>query len=218
MFPLLASAAVAQTAHDPAVWSSINTQVDLHPERTVGPRLWADFHFRRTDAWFVGIARPALGWDVAEGAGVFVGYAWVPWLGEATDDQLMNEHRVWEQLLLTRAAGRGQLGFRPRLEQRFVGGEPGVGHRLRLWGRGAAPLGDRVSLVVTDEVFVGLGATTWTTGSNVAGFDQNRLFVGPALPIEGLGRLEVGYLNVFLLRESGNTDLHALSSNLFATF
>lgn len=213
----LALAAAAAT-HDPAVWSSVTVQADLDEEDDRGPRLWLDLHFRRMDSNFLFIGRPALGWDVAKGVGLFAGYAWVPWIGDATDGALQNEHRAWQQALLQRKTGRTQLGFRPRLEQRFVGGEPGVGHRVRLWGRAAHPLSDRVSLAVTDEVFLGLNPTEWTTGSNVAGFDQNRLFVGPALPIEGLGRVELGYLNVVILRESGDTVLHAMSSNLFLTF
>jgi hypothetical protein len=211
----ICAGAFAATTHDPAVWSSVNLQVDLHEGRATGPRLWTDLHFRRTDQWFVGIVRPGLGWDLAKGVAVFAGYAWVPWIGEATDDQLMNEHRAWQQALMTRKVGNSQVGFRPRFEQRFVGGEPGTGYRVRLWGRAATPVGKGLQLVATDEVFLGLNETTWTVGSNVAGFDQNRLFVGPALPVEGLGRVEVGYLNVFLLRDSGNTMLHTFSANLF---
>jgi hypothetical protein len=211
MLTLLGAAALAATTHDPATWTSVNLQVDLDAQPDTGPRLWTDLHFRRTDANFVGIARPAFGWDVARGVGVYVGYGWIPTYGESTDDQLVNEHRVWEQLLLTKKLDAVQLGLRPRFEQRVVAGEEGTGLRVRLWGRAAVPVSDRISLVVTDEVFVGLVATDWS----VAGFDQNRLFVGPAFPIEGLGRVEFGYMNTFVLRESGNTDLHIASANLF---
>lgn len=212
---LAAASLAAETTQDLAVWSSVNGQVDLHEGRDTGPRLWTDLHFRRTDAWFVGIARPALGYDLAKGVAVYAGYAWVPWIGEATDDALQHEHRAWQQALLSRKAGSVQLGLRPRLEQRFVGGQPGTGHRLRVWGRAAAPVSKPVSLVVTDEVFVGFNATDWVVGSNVAGFDQNRLFLGAALPVAEVGRVEVGYLDTFVLRSTGNTLLHTFSTNLF---
>jgi hypothetical protein len=150
-----------------------------------------------------------LGYDLTRGVAVFAGYAWVPSIGAATDDELVQEHRVWEQALLQRSVETVKVAFRPRLEQRFLTGE--VGHRLRLWGRVEVPLGEPVSLVVTDEVFLGFNDTDWGA---VAGFDQNRLFVGPALPIEGVGRVEFGYMNTLLHRDD-DTDLHIVSANLF---
>ncbi len=208
---LLGALASAQTTHDLATWTSVGLLANLHGDRPSGPRLWTDLHARRTDASFTGIVRPGLGWDLADWITVYAGYAWIPQVGESTADELLSEHRAWEQLLLQRRVGELTLGLRPRLEQRFLEAQPEVGHRLRLWGRAAVPVGGDLSLVLTDEVFLGLGATAWSP----SGFDQNRLFVGPALPVSEVGRVELGYTNTFLARETGDTVLHVVSANLY---
>ena len=59
------------------------------------------------------------------------------------------------------------------------------------------------------EVFLGFNKTEWTK----QGFDQNRLFVGPALGTD-FGRVEFGYMNVYLDRDA-DSDLHLASANLF---
>ena len=205
----LAMALAAPQTQDAGVWTSLNLAAPLHDGRDAGPRLWLDMHGRRTDASFLAIIRPGVGVDLTRGVAVFAGYAWVPSIGSATDDTLAQEHRVWEQALLQRSVESVKFAFRPRLEQRFVTGE--VGHRLRLWGRAEVPLSEAVSFVVTDEVFVGVNDTEWGA---VAGFDQNRLFVGPALPIEGVGRVEFGYMNTLLHRDV-DTDVHIVSATLF---
>lgn len=207
---LLASQASAQVDQDLGAWESVNLQASLHKDdQKTGPRLWTDLHFRRWDTQFLAIVRPGIGFDVARGVSVFAGYAWVPSVGDATEGELLNEHRIWEQALLTGKVKEIALGFRPRLEQRFEQGEAQIGHRLRLWGRAGVPLRGSVSLSVTDEVFLGFNKTEWTK----QGFDQNRLFVGPALGTD-FGRVEFGYMNVYLDRDA-DSDLHLASANLF---
>ena len=57
-----------------------------------------------------------------------------------------------------------------------------------------------------------------TDFGQLAGFDQNRAFVGPAwLPEPGV-RLEAGYLSVVQRRPDVTTLVHALSVNAFLTF
>ena len=206
--------AATPIAHDVAVWTAGFLQVDLHPDAAVGARIWFDGHVRRTDAAFVGIARPGLGLDLARGVTVYGGVAWVPQVGDSTEGALRSEGRVWEQLLLQRTFGRVQAALRPRLEQRRVPDDDAWGHRGRVWGRLGIPLGPGVGLAASDEVFVGLRETAMTP----AGLDQNRLFVGPWLGIGDHARVEIGYLQTYLARDSGDTMVHIASTTFFAAF
>lgn len=130
--------------------------------------------------------------------------------GAATDHALSSEHRIWEQLLYQRKVGEGGLGGRVRVEQRFLA-DGDLGHRLRLWGRTALPLAGPVSLVLTDALFLGSNETDTTS----SGFEQNRAFVGPAVPMADIGRIELGYLNICLDRGDADTMLHIVACNVF---
>jgi hypothetical protein len=195
--------------HDAGAWSSLTAQVGLHGERSTGPRLWLDLHARRTDAQFLAIVRPAVGWDLGAATRAFVGYAWVPAIGDATDRQWLTEHRLWEQLLWSRSEDGWAIAVRPRLEQRFFVGDPEVAHRVRWWVRGAAPVTGDWSIAMVDEAFIGFNQTSLAP----AGFDQNRWFIGPSLDAGDGVRVEFGYLGVWLNRDT-DTWLHLASANL----
>jgi hypothetical protein len=80
----------------------------------------------------------------------------------------------------------------------------GLGFRLRV-----LPLG----FVVWDELFLGMTGASWSK----KGFDQNRLFVGPAVfAFEGIFRVEVGYPFNYLSR-TPNRIPHILALNLFVS-
>ncbi len=204
----LIAAAHAETTHDAATWTSALAQVDLHEGQDHGPRLLADVHARRTGPAFTAIVRPAFGWDLNKSLSVALGGAWVGVGGASTDGELVSEARVWEQVMLAGKVEDLQLGLRLRLEQRFL--EAGTGHRLRVWGRAAVPVSEALSFVVTDEAFVG----TLGPGAPVA-FDQNRLFVGLALPLYEKSRIEVGYGHVVLTRADATSHFHVVATNLF---
>ncbi len=207
MLIAVALSAIAAT-HDPAVWTGALIQANLHPERTTGPRLWVDLHARSWENGWTSITRPAVGWDLAPGVSAFVGYAWIPTVDPA--NTLTNEHRSWVQLVLQPDVGAVSLAVRPRLEQRFSDAASGVGHRARLWARVGVPVSDALSIVVTDELFVGLVDTGWSVG----GFDQNRAFVGITLPLAASGRIELGYLDAMLLRGGEVLHQHVASTLL----
>jgi hypothetical protein len=220
LLPLLLSALLtplataAPVAHDLGVWTAGFLQVDLHPETVVGARIWFDGHVRRTDTSFVGIVRPGLGVDLAQGVTVSGGVAWVPQVGDSTEGALRSEGRLWEQVLLQRPLGRVQASLRPRLEQRRLPDDSAWAHRVRLWGRLGIPLRPGVGLAFSDEVFVGLRETDATP----AGFDQHRLFLGPWLALGDGARVEVGYLQAYLARDSGDSMVHTASTTFFAAF
>ena len=204
----LTAPAYAATTHDAATWTSVVAQVDLHEGEDHGPRLMADVHARRTGAAFTAIVRPAIGWDVNKSLSIAVGGAWVGVAGASTEGELVSEARVWEQVLLAGKVEDLALGLRFRLEQRVLA--DGAGHRVRVWGRAAMPVSDALSFVATDEVFVG----TLGPSAPVA-FDQNRLFLGVALPVLEKSRIELGYTHVLVVRGDATTHIHVLASNLF---
>ena len=68
-----------------------------------------------------------------------------------------------------------------------------------------------VGLAIWDELFIGLN----NPGFAVKGYDQNRLFVGPALYTPYGVRVEAGYLFVHLNRSPDNQLQHVAAVNLF---
>ena len=66
-------------------------------------------------------------------------------------------------------------------------------------------------LVLWDELFVGLNEPDWGAPS---GLDQNRVFGGFFLKIDSNLRLEMGYLSLYLNRDT-DTLGHVLATNLF---
>lgn len=183
----------AQT-QDIAVWTAALASPDVS-DRT---RVWLDVHARRSQASFLSIVRPGVGLQFTSAVSGWLGYAWIPTVPD--DGATRHEHRIWQQLIGNISLGdRWTLQSRTRFEQRFaVGG--GVGLRVREFVRlSVAPeVAQRPRLALWDELFVGLNDTDWGA---VAGFDQNRLFVGVGLPVSHGGRVEVGLLNVLALRD-----------------
>jgi hypothetical protein len=201
---------------EPGVWVATFLEKKLDPvlPRFVG---WLDLHARRGAAGQVNIIRPAIGYRILDDLTVHVGYAYVPTIKDDAPD--VHEHRPWQQLLYTLEPADGlTLGFRARLEQRFVDTGRDVGHRLRfLFRAGYKPIADLPLIPsISDEVFVDLNDTDWGART---GFEQNRLFVGPGLEMFEGGRLDVGYMNV-LSRRAGKQDLmaHVIAMNLVVSF
>ncbi len=109
--------------------------------------------------------------------------------------------------------GRLKTQSRTRFELRFSEVDDAVGFRLRQFVRANyRPHKDaRWALAVWDEIFVGLNDVAFAT----QGYDQNRIFVGPALhAFDGL-RVEFGYLFVHLRRPPANNFQHVLALNFF---
>lgn len=189
----------AAAEDDTAVWNAQFVTVNLHPDATRGVSLWLDAHQRHTANGFVGIVRPAVGYDLSKGLAVWAGYGWIPTV--PTDGTLHHEHRIYEQVTGSGKVAPLLLSGRARLEQRFVQDGDRVGLRLRLLGRAGLPIGEQgYGVFVSDELFLALNATSFAT----TGFDQNRLMIGPYLQTEKKIRFEFGYLQV-ALRKAGDT-------------
>jgi hypothetical protein len=194
---------------DIGVWDAVFVQAPLHEDGDQGARLWLDLHARRDGGRFTAIVRPGIGWDLSRETAVYVGYAAIPSGAPGVDTAL--EHRAWQQLFWNGKAGDVGFGLRPRLEQRFAAASD-VGLRGRLFGRAQVPLTDRFAAVAWDELFVALNDSDFVP----AGFDQNRVFVGPAVVGQG-HRVEVGFLHVLLRREGTWTNVGVFAANLFLT-
>lgn len=203
------------SAGDTGAWEGLFLQTPLHGEDELGARLWMDLHARRDGGKFTGILRPAIGIDVAQNLSLYLGYAWV---GSAVPEEgLASEHRIWHQLLWSASYNPLSFTLRPRLEERFAAGSSDVGLRARLFTRFSVGIRDPLALVLWDEPFWAINGSDFLP----AGFDQNRLFFGPALSLShdvGRFRLEMGYLDQRLLREGEVQSVSAIATNLFATF
>jgi hypothetical protein len=159
-------------------------------------------------------------------------YAWSTPYGEFPAPFAFSEHRVWEQLQLTHATGRLAWQHRYRLEQRWLAQReetPDGGTRTSWWryvnrfrymARTTLPLrGATVSrgepyLAASDEIFVGFGRHVQL---NV--LDQNRAYAGVGYQAGTHTRVELGYLNQWVLRGNGREmeNNHTLQLTLYST-
>lgn len=209
-----AATADAQLEEDFALWAALFFTGQVHAD-TPSPIFWFDGHIRRFESSTLQILRPGVGLAFAPWGSLWLGYAWVPNWNEETG-QRSDEQRIWEQLTLTYRGGPVLLQSRTRFEQRYLKGASGTAHRFRQFVRFNYKPKEQVpvGIALWDEVFVGIQGATWAK----QGFDQNRVFLGPAIyAFDGLFRVEVGYLNVFLSRETQQL-VHIASFNFIVSF
>ena len=203
---LLGTPSLARADGEGQVWDALIVQYRPAAGGIAG---WFDGHVRRGSST-VTILRPAVGWGIGERLTLHVGYAYVHTFVAAMADG--REHRTWEQALYNHPiSSELKLQGRFRVEQRFIDGDDGTGHRLRMLGRVQyGPRADLPQLVVIDEVFVNLVETMRIA----KGYHQNRAFVGIGADIKVKGlRVEGGYQNIHF--DGGRMD-HAVVLNLFA--
>lgn len=191
--------AVAQT--DSQAWTAAFAS---GPAREGGKvLLWFDSHARfreEGDQLDTTIVRPGVGWRASPRLDLWAGYAHVTLRRPGPDG---SEHRAWQQATypITEIAG-GRLTGRTRLEQRFREGGDDTGWRLRQFVRWSRPIaGPNISLVLSNETFIGLSETDWGQGE---GFDQNRAFAGLGWQMTRKFRLEGGYMNQQIEGGSGS--------------
>ena len=166
------------------------------------------------------VTHDAIGYKFNNNHVVHVGYAFQnvkdPY---AKLEAPFNENRAWEQYTYSRPTVIGNFSSRSRLEQRTVnlsegkynGGEVGVRYRHQF--KLAYPLNEKWSLVGSDEIFVNANTVNW---GPVAGFDQNRVFVGVGYKFDNVWRTEVGYMNQYINRDTVyDRDFDLISLNLY---
>lgn len=210
----------AQTIDDTGQWLAVFGNGDIGSEESIYRfKWWFDGHarfFDDTDGFGQSIVRPGIGYPFGDTSIVlWAGYGWIRTSPAA--NPVFDEHRIWQQITWTEEFEPTTIGFRSRLEQRFVETGSDTGWRFRQLVSLRRPLdaAPRLSLVVWNELFLHLNDTDW--GAN-AGFDQNRIFVGFGLKCnpDSSCRIEIGYMNQYVNRfQQDNLSNHILSINLY---
>lgn len=219
---LVAGIVHAETREDFRLWTNVTAVTNLGhlDDRFSRWRLWTEVQNRFRDISHDGeldqvLVRSALGYAVAKGFTVWLGYGYIPTFTEA--DKVVNEHRIWQQLLWSQDFDRWSFTSRTRLEQRFIEGADDPAWRYRQFLRLSRPLAQEwpLSLVLWDEVFIHLRSVSPTIQS---GLDQNRVFAGLGWQVAKPARVEVGYLNQYLDTPRLIRFNHILSLNLYLNF
>ena len=201
--------------------------------------LHTEYQWRRSDVvryWQQSLARIGMDYRTGDNAMVTAGYAYIitfPY-GKQPVDLAADEHRIWQQLILTQRSGRFHLQHRYRLEQRWIekvvddgDGNPVMDgrtykNRTRYRLFAAIPFNQRTMgegawfIGLYDEVFLGFGKNVGK--KNI--LDQNRFYAALGYQFSPRGNLQLGYLNhqVFksdgLRRENDHTLQIALTYNM----
>jgi hypothetical protein len=150
--------------------------------------------------------RPALGYKIRDNISIWQGYAWTPLI----DPEFQNEHRFYQQLLISNRFKWFTLTNRSRLEERILQGAGGMSFRGVHLTRLDIPLGQskKWNLVFFDQVFVNLNSVSGGPGR---GFDQNMAFVGFNRKLGEHADMDMGYVNHYINRQvAPNKMNHAL--------
>ena len=108
------------------------------------------------------------------------------------------ENRIWQQYTFEHSSEYGLFKLSSRLEERAINLAPGAAVRSRFLLQFNYPLTPSFYLVAAEEYFVNLNSVSW---GPIAGFDQNRAFVGAGYWLDDQYRLELGYLNNYINRD-----------------
>jgi hypothetical protein len=143
------------------------------------------------------IVRSAIGYQITEPWSLWAGYAFIPSFNPSRD-----EDRAFQQSLVVTKAGPFKVVNRTRFEERMIenAGQPALRLRHQVWLGYPLPRWPAWSLVAADEPFVSVD--TVHAGPR-AGFDQNRLYLGVSRQVGPHLRVEVDYLNQFVLGHDG---------------
>ncbi len=132
-------------------------------------------------------------------------------VAEDVGNLVINEYRVWEQIMWHRPFSDA-FASRLRVEQRraFETSEWAV--RLRERAYWTMPLNETISFALNDEIFLNLKSVPWVSTST---FDQNRFFVGIYYKFTSKVGLNVSYMNQYIARTPGEVN-SGLVLNLIA--
>lgn len=188
---------------DYQAWGLVASSIALDPERRY--RLYVEAQPRIGDS-FERITtvqlRSAITYGFNQAWSTDIGHAWTPLFMDADYHRIYrDEHRIWQGLTYSHGEGRIQWRHRLRQEQRFIEQASEVAHRTRYQLRLTLPLwhGGNVGITGFDEV---MGHLNSVEGGPRAGYDRNRIFVGPFWR-NGSTRYEFGYLGEHIHRVAG---------------
>lgn len=213
----------AQTVHDFGSWFSLNTQGKVNRcDDECRLRWWFDGHLRYlddTEGFHQSIFRPGVGYQITPNTNVWAGYAWINTLGPGRIE-IIDEHRIWQQVMWTPKFEQFSFLARSRFEQRFLEIGDDMGLRFRQFFKIDRPFrcNSPNSFVIWNETFLDLNETDWGQQGRLG---QNRLFLGLGKKLNGANKpkFEVGYLNQYVRNKPGDDRVnHILSLNWFFTF
>ncbi len=211
VFPTAASA----QEQDGEVWGSFWVTAPVSG-KLLG---WVDGSLRASDRGTDSptvLIRPLVGVQATKKLSLWGGYTYV--VSHPTNRAAQHEHRAVQQAMwnMGKVAG-GTLVSRTRLEQRWVEGRVGTGHRLRQMLRYATPIDRKnTQFVLSSETFVAFNSTPF---GQAAGFDQVRNFVGLNVPIAPKLTADIGYMNRYIRRRGAEDRMdHILPVTLVARF
>lgn len=113
--------------------------------------------------------------------------------------QSTNENRIFQQYQNVLDFGdTGKLQNRTRYEQRWVTTSGEMAQRLRHQVKYTYPINKNWGFVFSEELFLNINTVSW---GPKAGFDQNRVFVGPVYNIDDRQKIEFGYMNNYVNKD-----------------
>lgn len=184
--------------------------------------LHTEYQWRRhglAQHWMQSLSRIGIDRHLRGGQIISAGYAWIrtyPY-GEQPVAFEFNEHRLWQQLVMSQQLGRLHIQHRYRLEQRWmerkvpVADGEGFQHldfifrqRVRYRIFVSIPLmgpeltDNSLFLALYDEPFIQFGRNI---GMNV--LDQNRLYAALGWRFDKDRNIQIGYLNHYWIKADG---------------
>ena len=112
--------------------------------------------------------------------------------------------------------GKVKLSGRLRLEERWREGQTGTGWRLRPQVKATMPIAGKVTLSVSNELFIDLNNSSFQT---VDGLERMRNAIFVTVPLSKKIGIDFGYLNQHGFVPNGpDTSDHVLTAGLSASF
>jgi len=168
--------------------------------------------------------RPGINFQVRKNQVITAGYAYIPnRIVTAEDNELLAEHRLWQQFIVNQPVAKTSIQHRFRFEERFLPQaalrnndlyteDYNFSSRLRYFTRGIIPLQKQAS-TFTEGMFTALQNEIFFNTShldhvNGETFDQNRLYVALGYRIVKSFDIEAGYMWQYVNRKEGLSDIN----------
>lgn len=169
--------------------------------------------WRRHDGilrWQQSLLRPGVTYQVNERVSLTGGYAHIRTHphGAFPVANAYNEHRPWQQVVVTQRFGRVRWQHRFRQEQRFIQSavapdEWSYSNRFRYFAKGIVPLRGRWFGSFYNEVFV-----TFPPNPGSSAVDQNRAYGAIGRRLGRNNSVEFGYMYQVMTHAGGSVILH----------
>lgn len=187
-------------ANDISSWTSVSIKFPIWKRIQGYLEVQPRFQMNHQNHYSETIMRTGIGYEFNKKWSIFNGY----YYSAHNDPYYSPENRIWHQLTYTKQLGKITLQNRFRIEESwreaFVGPTVRVRNQIRL----TRPIShSKFYAIVSDEPMYNLN--TKSTGP-VAGFTQNRFFIGFGRKLNTYTRLEIGYLNQYRNSRSAKPD------------